>query len=114
MMKKKINSRDKGHAYERQIVSICKDLGYDEAGTSRNNNRALDALKVDLVNTDPFNIQAKAQENGINYFKLLDSMPQEDNHNIVLHKKNRQGDIAVMRTETLYHIIDLLKKNNLI
>ena len=60
MEKKKINTRTKGHNWERQIVKMLRDeLGFEFAKTSRFASRILDNCKVDIAGV-PFLIQAKA------------------------------------------------------
>lgn len=56
--KKKINSRTKGHSFERDLVHLFKELGFEYCKTSRYANRMLDDCKVDLANI-PLNVQAK-------------------------------------------------------
>lgn len=56
--KKRINSRTKGHTFERELVNIFKNLGFEHCKTSRYASRILDDSKVDLANI-PLNVQAK-------------------------------------------------------
>ena len=56
---KGINSRTKGHSFERSLVKFFKEeLGYIHARTSRNSSKVLDNCKVDIDNV-PFLIQSK-------------------------------------------------------
>jgi uncharacterized short protein YbdD (DUF466 family) len=104
----KINSRTKGHAYERLLVKEFKGFGFDTK-TSRYANRELDDLKVDLVNTGFFNVQAKAVERLGSYHDILASMPQDDNnYNTIFHKRNRKGEVVVMTKEDFYDIMQML------
>lgn len=66
-----INVRTKGHNAERVYRTIFRELGYD-CTSSRESNRLLDALGVDLDKV-PFNIQIKAgYKKGLNYSEVLD------------------------------------------
>lgn len=56
--KKRINSRTKGNNFERELVNIFKNLGFEHCKTSRYASRILDDSKVDLANI-PLNVQAK-------------------------------------------------------
>jgi len=94
-----MNSRNKGHAYERKIAQELRDLGYSECKTSRYESRALDDEKVDLTHTDPFNVQLKAVENLGSAHNTLNEMPDDDNINVVFHKRNRKGTIVSMTKE---------------
>lgn len=95
----KINARKKGHAYELQVRDIFKDLGFNECVSSRSESKNLDDKGVDLCYTGPFHVQCKAVENLGSIHKILAGMPQ-DKMNLVFHKKNRQGSIVAMDTET--------------
>lgn len=108
------NGRNKGHSYERKIRKEMIELGYESCETSRYESKKKDDQKVDLCNTDPFNIQCKAVERGLNYFDVLNSMPNDTNHNVIFHKKNRKGELVVMRKEDFYEIIEALKANSII
>lgn len=69
-------ARRKGHNYERTIVKYFKDLGFDQAKTSRLGSRLLDSAKVDICDI-PFNVQCKAVEANIDYYKLTDEISKE-------------------------------------
>lgn len=58
--KKRINSRTKGHNFEREIAKMLRDeLGFKFAKTSRFASRILDNCKVDIAGV-PFLIQTKS------------------------------------------------------
>ena len=90
-------ARQKGHSFELWIVNRLKALGY-EAGSSRNESKKLDALKVDIVDNTKFYIQAKAVEKLGNLHTILDSMPTGKTP-VVYHNRNRQGTIVAMKLE---------------
>jgi hypothetical protein len=70
MTVRNINSRDKGHRFERDLCKLFREK-YPKVCTSRASSRALDECKIDLNNL-PFNIQAKnGYENKIFDFKKL-------------------------------------------
>jgi len=56
--KKRINSKNKGSTYEREIVNMFKDLGYVKAKTSRATSKLLDDCKID-INFIPYLVQTK-------------------------------------------------------
>jgi hypothetical protein len=110
-----INSRAKGHAFERYLVKLWKSLGFNKCLTSRNESRYMDALKVDLVYTEPFYIQAKAVEKLGCVHSILASMPKKKGiYNLVWHKKSRKGSIVAMKEEDFIEIVKLLLDNNII
>jgi hypothetical protein len=98
--RKTINARKKGNSYELQIVNELKELGYD-VGSSRNESRKMDALKVDIVGDIPFHIQCKAVEKGVTYHQTLKDMPM-DKVPVIFHKRNNKGTVVVMKQEDFY------------
>lgn len=112
MIKKRINSRTKGHAFERKLAKLFVELGWVRCKTSRSESRNRDDEKVDLCYTAPFNIQAKSVENLGSIHKVLAVMPvEEENMNLVWHKKNNQGSIVAMSEKDFLHILSLLIKS---
>lgn len=114
MAKKKINARQKGHAYERAIVNELKDLGFEDCSTSRYSNRRLDDMKVDIDGMPMFHVQCKAIENMGSAHKVLKEMPEDEKYNVVFHKRNNMGSVVSMSKEDFYEILTILKNENLI
>jgi hypothetical protein len=110
----KINARKKGHAFELQIRDIFKELGWDKAVSSRSESKNKDDQGIDLCFTDPFSVQCKAVENLGSIHKVLASMPQDSNYNLVFHKRNRQGTIVAMTLEDFREIVAMLKSNKIL
>lgn len=79
-----VNARNKGHAWERDIMHMFHKSGWEFVGTSRNYNRMLDAEKIDLVGTNFMHIQCKCTSGSMNYAKYLDKYPQV---NVIAHKR---------------------------
>ena len=73
-------------------------------------NKKLDDAGVDLVGTDPFNIQCKAVERSMDLHTVLADMPTDSNYNVVFHKRNKQGQIAVLRLEDFMELIVKLRQ----
>lgn len=111
-MARSVNRRNVGHAYERQVMHEMIDLGWPDCRTSRNDSRVLDAMKVDLTNTEPLSLQCKRWNSAPAYHKVLAEMPE--GLNVILHKRPNKGEVAVMDKQTFYYFIKLLKQNNLI
>ena len=110
----KINARNKGLNYERRIVQELKELlSLENIGTTRNLNRYKDSLKID-IELSPFSIQCKALETTPSYHKILSEMPQDNNYNVIFHKKNRLGEVVVMDKKSFYDILAMLKFNGII
>lgn len=101
-------SRRKGHAYERQIAQEWRELEYKHCMTSRYASREKDDQCVDLVGTDPFNIQCKNWKSAPNFHKELKKMPKDTNYNLIFHKRPRQGEIVAMSKEDFYELLMML------
>lgn len=111
------NNRNAGNSYERDLMNEFREL-FPNILTSRNASRVMDALKVDFVNTAPFNIQAKYTQNYPNFYELLNEMPQDTNYNIVVHKKNKgkgsaKNEIVVMTKQDFIEILKLFFRENI-
>ncbi|HMT01837.1 MAG TPA: hypothetical protein PKD00_00765 [Burkholderiales bacterium] len=108
-----IKNRDKGHNFERKLVTLLKDK-FPKAVSSRQESRAMDALGIDIVNTEDFGIQCKSEcKKTVKYIELLERVKKTKKHPIVAHqytekKGNRfytKGEYVIMELSTF---IDLL------
>lgn len=113
-MSKKNNSRTVGHTYERQLRLELIELGFTDCQTSRYASRITDDANVDFVNTKPFNIQAKRWTHAPSYHDVLKSMPQDDNYNVVFHKRPNKGEVVVLAKDDFYELLKMLKTNGII
>lgn len=102
-------SRTKGHNYERTIMNLFKRLGWKDCATSRYASREIDDQKVDLVRTEPFNVQCKNTQT-INFHTILSEMPKDSNYNVVFHKRTRKGTVVAMELDDFIEILSMLKK----
>ena len=111
---KKNNSRAVGNSYERQIRRELIELGWDKCETTRFASHALDAQNVDFINTPPINFQCKRWSRAPSYHEVLDSMPKDNNYNVIIHKRPHKGEIIAMSKEDFYELIKMLKINQII
>ena len=96
------SARAKGHAFERDIVTILRGLGY-EAMTARYESKRLDDLGSDIVTDFPFHIQAKAVERlSMPSHEMLKTMKAKltDKPSCIFHKRNNKGTVVSMDLET--------------
>jgi hypothetical protein len=100
-----------GHCYERQIRLELIERGFYKCQTSRYASRETDDANVDFVHTEPFNIQCKRWKSAPAYQDVLKSMPDDENYNVIFHKKPNKGEVVVMDKETFYALIEKLKFN---
>ena len=106
--------RGKGHRAEREEAQIWRDLGFEKCVTARYESRSKDDQKVDLCFTEPFNIQVKFWKAAPSYHKILKEMPDDENMNIIVHKRAYQGKVVVMQAEDFYEILEMLINNKVI
>lgn len=109
-----MNVRKKGHDYERKIREELRSTFFPQCETSRFASKMMDDLKVDLVLTDPFQIQCKAVEKLGGYHDILTQMPVNGKINAVFHKRNRKGEVVVVKKDDFYKIVEMLRSANLI
>jgi Holliday junction resolvase len=108
-------NRRKGHAYERELVKRFKELGWDEAVTSRYASKMMDDMKVDLVNTEPFYVQAKCTKRAPNIRKILEEMPDTSNYNVITWKVPKDNDqYVMMNLDDFFELLEMLKSNKIL
>jgi hypothetical protein len=101
-----MNSRTKGHGFERETARRLRQEVWPECYTSRfAGSLLLDCSGVDLVGTPGYNIQLKALEKVPSYHGILDAMPKDDNMNVIIHKRNNKGSIAVMNIDDFIKLV---------
>jgi hypothetical protein len=97
------------------LVKKFKELGWEEAVTSRYASKMMDDAKVDLCNTEPFYIQAKCVKRAPNIRAILDEMPDTENYNVIAWKVPQANEqYAMLRLTDFYELIEMLKKNNIV
>lgn len=101
----KINARNKGNSYELKVIRELNSMYWPGAVSSRSESKRKDDAGIDICYTDPYNIQCKAVERLGNIHQVLNSMPKDENINLVFHKRNRQGEVVSMTKEDFYKII---------
>jgi hypothetical protein len=107
-----MNSRTKGHNFERLMPEKRREV-WPECCTCRfKGSLWLDHCGVDLVGTPGYNIQLKAMEKAPSYHAILDYMPKGENVNVIIHKRNGKGSVAVMRLNDFIELLKIIKDNN--
>ena len=109
-----INGRDKGKRYERQTARYWETEMGGEVERSSYVNKKLDDAGVDLVGTDPFNIQCKAVERSMDIHQILADMPQDSNYNLVFHKRNKKGQVVCMELADFMELITKLRQASIL
>lgn len=102
-----MNSKRKGNKFEVEMAFRLREL-FPDARTCRFMGQLwLDSQKVDLTGTDPYYFQCKASERFGAYHSTLEEMPKNGHINVILHKRNNRGTVAVIRFDDF---IKLLKE----
>lgn len=101
----KINARNKGHVYERKIVKELKQLGFNDAVTSRSESKRADDAGVDILGVDGFAIQCKAVERGLNLHDTMNHIDIKYGIPVTFWKKNRKKELVVMYKDDFYKLI---------
>lgn len=104
-----INGREKGKRYELKIAAMWQRKFGGEVERSGYVNKKLDDAGVDLVGTDPFNIQCKAVEQSLNTHRILERMPQDTNMNVIFHKRNNAGTVVSMDLDDFMEMVMMLR-----
>jgi len=104
-----INSKHKGNRFERECAAILAREIWPECYTSRFMGSAWDDYNgIDLTGTPGFNVQCKSVEKlSPGYHQILSEMLQNENINIVIHKRNNKGAVVALE---LSDFISLVKK----
>lgn len=95
---KRINSRQKGAAGERELANFLKEKGYVTARRGQQFKGGGDS--PDVVGLDGFHIECKRVEAG-NLYGWLDQAIRDAGENvpIVVHRKNKRDWVVILRIE---------------
>jgi hypothetical protein len=109
-----INAREKGKRYELKTAAMWVRHFGGEVERSGYVNKKLDDAGVDLVGTDPFNIQCKAVESSVNTHRILQNMPEDANYNVVFHKRNNAGTVVSMELDDFMELVTMLRSSRIL
>lgn len=101
-----MNSRTKGHGFERAMAERLRAIWPECYTTRYKGSPFLDSIGVDLVGTPGYNIQLKAMERTPAYQDILKSMPNDENINLIIHKRNNKGSVVVLRLDDFLKMIN--------
>lgn len=110
-MAKKINSREKGKAGEREFAALCREHGFENArrgqqysGIEGDDVVGLDGIHVEVKRVERLNISNAMQQ------AIRDS--KEDEVPIVAHRKNRGSWKVTMRAEDWFKLYKAWRDSN--
>lgn len=104
-----VRNKNAGNAFELQSIKALRLVGFEHLVSSRAENPRFDGLKIDLCNKDmhingrfPYNIQCKNvatnEGKGIEYPKILESMPKGEEINVIFHNQTvKRGERFITR-----------------
>lgn len=97
--KKRINSRQKGAAAERELANLLKEKGYVTARRGQQFHGGGDS--PDVVGLDGFHIEAKRVEAGNLYNWLKQSVrdAKAGNVPIVIHRKSKEPWVVILKLD---------------
>lgn len=109
------NNKSRGNTFERYVVNKLKEIGFDEAATSRFASKKLDDAKVDIFGM-PVNIQTKTLSTKPDIPAILSSMPLDKPNMVWIKSTEKKGNRFYTKPKGLYvcveedFFLELLKK----
>ena len=106
-------SKNKGSAFEAEVVNKLKELGFDVC-RSAGESKKLDNNKVDIAGDVPFAVQCKNTQNLPNYFTIRENCPDERPLALLWKKVGEVGSIsdgtlAIIPIEYFYKLLTYLR-----
>ena len=112
----KAYSRNKGARYEQQIAKELRELGFTGVKTSRNESKATDDNKIDIIDTEnklPVNIQLKKTQSIPSYFKIRSESNSDSKKFCIIWNKQEKketnicsvGECVIISKELFYELI---------
>lgn len=99
-------SRNKGSAWETEIVNSLREIGYDDVCRAAGESKKLDASKVDIYGSTECAIQAKHTQTLPNYFKIREACPDPRPLAIFWKKStSNNSKVAVVDLEFFYKLL---------
>lgn len=115
-------NKKKGNNLELEIIHELKEIGYEGCVSSRSQNKALDANKVDIYdfnNELPVNIQVKYLLNTPNYYGIKEECLLKDKPFVIGWKKstsngsNSPGTLFMVPDDFFYELLKVYKEHNM-
>ena len=110
-MAKKINSREKGKAGEREFAALCREHGFENArrgqqfsGIEGKDVVGLEGIHIEVRRVERLNIEEALQQS------IRDS--KEDEIPIVAHRRNRESWKITMRAEDWFEMYKAWRERN--
>lgn len=114
-------SRNKGSAWEAEVIRNLKELGYEGCVSTRGESKRMDNDKIDIVDTYkklPINIQCKHLMNTPSYFSIREACSDKTKPFCLAWKKSPEegsvskGSIFMVPDDFFYVLLDCYTKQN--
>lgn len=110
------NNKRRGSDYERQIAKELRELGYLGVVTSRSESKAMDDMKIDLIDKEdklPFYTQIKRCIKYPNYIEIRKACPLKDKEFVLFWNIQKttestfrsEGEVVVLDKKFFYELI---------
>lgn len=107
-------SNIKGKTFERDLAKQFRELGWTRALRHLEYQAQEADGGVDLINVEPFGVQAKARKEYAPITAIWEVKDKKGVVPLLITKGNRQEPMAVMKWKDLKHLLKSLKNNSLI
>ena len=108
------NNLRKGKKLEQEMAKRFRDIGFDKCKTSRYASRENDDNKCDLSYCVPFNVQCKSHVNFSNPIPVMESMPKDENYNVLIQRVKNKGTYAIMTMDDFMCLVEVLRSEGII
>lgn len=107
-------SRQKGNAFELEIIKNLKEIGFINCVSARSESKLIDNDKIDVVDLDkklPINIQSKYTLNTPNYFTIASQCSDKSKPFVIIWKKTGEkghhspGTLALIPDKFFYELL---------
>ena len=114
-------SRNKGAAWEYEVIKKLKELGYDGCVSARGESKKVDNNKIDVIDTKhllPINVQCKQYQNTPSYFSIREACSDKSKPFCLAWKKSPEGSeaskgsIMMVPIDVFYELLDAYTKHH--
>ena len=116
-------NRARGNSYECKIAKELRELGYSGVVTSRSESKAMDNMKIDLIDTEnrlPINCQIKSTIKYPNYLEIKKTCPLKDKPFVLFWSVIKptestfrsEGEVVILEKSFFYKLLETYGKSN--
>lgn len=109
-MQKKVNSRRKGHSFERTVATDLKKHGFPNAKRHLE-YQSEEAKGVDLDHTGPFAVQCKSLKKTPNIPEVMKEIDFAERVPVIVFSVTGKGKFMAFRYEDALHLMQAFSNN---